>query len=908
MSKKCPNKSSSLWKLMVSKVGERESYRIWMKNNEEIPSEEFINKLKVPGKKKQERIPFQTQYVYFKRQINRIERDLNRLSPNTDEFRYKENELNAAKERLANAINTLDREEFTKMGREQLQWVQNLIDSLPLNPDKRIVDNISTAFEILNTFKDWIGLKDDTGKLREKLFTYISNHNLTSINKAFASQGVNITNELLEENMLKDIRWSAKNWGSLSDSINYIVATIGRIISEAQNKAATANHTLKLAIQKEVDTLKEYASKNNTSLSDIYELMTQTVVREYNGKTTSMLVLAQQYLDGETNPNWTKIQNTPELKHFYDFYQSVLKAAESRLPYSVGKYYVLNKEKTDWKKDLKNSLPSVDNVLFDSFVSNEELLTDAIPDKYRYNIDPSKKSKDLGSGLLEFASYANNHAELNKALPETRLLQEQLKYQQNSDGTVTEREFIDNANPKKSIVGEKSNANQMVETVIDMQLKGKMKDNKTKGIIIGKIRDEEGNIIGNKEVHIEDYIDFGLRWNSLLRIGLSPITAITNVIFGDASNILEAVGGRYFTIGNLHSATNIFRKQIDYINRDRTSNLYKWLDKLNPLQELADYNLAESVQANRKKITKERVLELMYSPQAKGELYLQSRTMVAMLIKEGYMKSDGTNTPEGQKIIDGLDDIKANELTSKVQRVNQLVHGRYTQREAAALSQSVWFRMAMQFRKWIPAAIEGRFGDARFDTRLGIDVEGRYKSAWRNTFHSGSIGNTFENMFLPLIASKKLIDSGQMTETEVYNMRKNVTEAILLFGTLLLVAGLKSGDDDERRRKLRNPWIKAGLTGLNRLSGDLNFFYNPTNIKNMASNAVPMSKLIGDLITIGETLPHAFYLGDYEVKRGSLKNTNKFYSKDIWKVLPGGAPGGQVQRILNHTDILPELN
>ena len=842
---------------------------------------------------------FEPQYVFFKRRINKLKKELDKISPNTDEYTIKETELNNLIEKLNTATEERDKEAYVEMANEYLDWVENLIKNLPDSFDKYQIQDITDAFEILNTFDKFTGLKGRPSELREKLFPYIVKHNLKTINKFDTSKDADgnkiIITEVMVDEQEKDIRSSSGYFGSLSDLYHYIGRTIGSLIKKAQNTASTNNKIIEASIQKEVNKLGEYASKNGMTLEEVYDIFIQV-----NGKGTLVLTQKHEH-DGKLNPNFDKINNTPELKSFYDFYQSTLKAASNKLPYNTGKYYILNKVKSDIKSDWLKIIPS-ESILFDSFVSNEELLQDVVPDQFRNDIPAEKKSRNLGDGLLQFAAYANNHNELSKALPEVRLLQEQLRFKQDADGTVAERSFISSSDPNSAVMAEDSNIYKMVKTHIDMQIKGKMRVNKTKPIKTIPIKSASGEIIGYKQLHVEDIIDKGLRWNSLLRIGLSPITAIANVLFGDVSNIIEAVGGRHFNFKELKSATNIFFKQINYTSNEKTSNLYQWLERLNPLQELADYDLGSNLQSNPKKLTTEKAMEMMYVMQKKGELFLQSRTMIAVLIHDGYMNNDGTNTGKV------LTEDDATQLADKIQRLNQQIHGRYSQREAAALQQSVWYRMVIQFRKWIPAAVESRFGDLKYDNRLQVDVEGRYRSGIRNVFKSGSIGQSFENMFLPLLNSKKAIESGKMTKTEIYNMRKNMIEAVLLTATVLIAASLKSGDDDERRRKLKNPLIKSSLVLLNRISGDINFFYNPKNISNIMGNAASISKLIEDIYKVGMNIPHAFYMGDYEVKRGYLKGSNSFWSQDIEKIIPGFAPAAQIQRIANHTDILQELN
>jgi len=110
-------------------------------------------------------------------------------------------------------------------------------------------------------------------------------------------------------------------------------------------------------------------------------------------------------------------------------------------------------------------------------------------------------------------------------------------------------------------------------------------------------------------------------------------------------------------------------------------------------------------------------------------------------------------------------------------------------------------------------------------------------------------------------------------------MRKMVAEMIMITATVLLTMGLKGGSDEDRKRRLKNPAVKATLTLLNRISGDLTFFYKPASASQVASNIIPMTKLITDMEkAVDYTIRlYPLYLNDWEYKHGSNKGRNKFY-------------------------------
>ncbi len=327
----------------------------------------------------------------------------------------------------------------------------------------------------------------------------------------------------------------------------------------------------------------------------------------------------------------------------------------------------------------------------------------------------------------------------------------------------------------------------------------------------------------------------------------------------------------------------------------------KLLETLNPLRELNDYEQITNVSVG-KKLSLAKLEEIMYYPQKAGEKWIQAKQMVAIMLHEGYLTKDGNLTEKFNK----AEPKELQQLVDKIQRIIDATQGRYSQQDAATLSQEVWYRALSQFRKWLPSFVESRFSTSHYDLRLQTQIEGRYLtlgSKVAGELIKGNFKQAFTNMFLPLISFKQAIKDGNLTESQIANMRKNLFEITLLLGTLLAYGGLKGGDDDKKWRK--KPAVKLGLTLLNRVSGDISTFYSPTQGTQIAKNAIPMTKLIDDLVKVGTVyLPYAFYIGDYNYKRGSNKGYNKEY-KTIRGLIPGVKTFDEVRRIAN-TELMEE--
>lgn len=834
--------------------------------------------------KNQRESAFERQYAFFKRRIAVIRKSLGKMTKEGSEYFEKIAELDRLQEKLETANEEQSHEMFIELGKTVLDSAEGFIQKLEQGDKSVTKKNILFVINTLATFNDFEGLSDKSKELFRRAYPFLSKQALESINK-YATEKGGITQEMIDK-QVADIGTFTASVGALADLANYIARTIGSVIKAAQNRASTMNKKLLSEVQIEVNKLKEYAKANNKTLEEVYNMfITET---EDNIKMIANTIK----VDGEwvANRDFKVISDNPTLLGFYNFYQKLMSESEANLPIKVGKNYIPNIHKTDVKYQLTHLIDKHE-IKFDQFKSNEELYADIVPEQFRGKIPKDKKSRDLGASLLEFAAYSNTFHELSEALPEARLLQAQLEWKQTAQGHVTKREFTKSSDASKRINFEHSNLSKMVSKVIDMQLKGEMAK-KEGAWKVKEIKDAEGNVIGYEQVYVSDVIDLALKYNSMLRIGFSPVTAIANVLFGDVSNIIESIGGRFFGVKDLASATNIFFSQIDYVKNEKTSEVYKWLEALNPLQELDDYNLGENVKL--KKMSTEKLQEYMYAMQKKGELFLQSRTMIAVLIKEGFMDSSGKTTAKGLELLGGKSGItNLEQMSDKIQRLNQMIHGRYSRREAAALQQSVIYRCLIQFRKWIPSALEARFGAKQYDNRLGVEIEGRYRTLWN------------------LVASKEVftnllkMSQGKLSPLEMYNMRKNLTELTILAGTILSYAYLTSGSDEERRKKLKNPGIKLALTLIDRVSGDLSFFYNPKNATNIATNAIPLAKTVKDLFKAIGYIPAAFHYGDesdYEYQAGGLKGSNKFWA-NFNKILIGFKPVQDVYKIFNENSL-----
>ena len=852
------------------------------------------------------------QEVFYKREIGRLKNEINSMIKkglNTDS---KEAELKKIKDGIAELEATKNKQILINLSTDTLNTIEEFINNLS-DPSKKHEalngDRIENILTTLHIFEDFIPTAERSMRLLKDLKPHIKQYVLEHVNKY---SGREVTMEDLEKRDT-DLFVGEKGFGTLADVKNYIGKTIGYLIKDAQGKIERANKVSFNELEKEIEAIEKYASTAGIPKKDIYKIFIQEY-KDRKGKLTT--ILAKEYTsafytaisdtfklptaeEGKAarqalgtwnkekekweprssayiNKDYIKIQNTPALKRYYDYYKKSIAALSEELPVNLNENFIPNlveKSLMDIIKSdksvggkLKEGVMSILDIYDveheeNAFISEEDLLLDTVPLKYIGGISPELKSSDLSSSLLKFMYFTNSYKEMSEILPKTRLLQEQIK----------ESSFIKNTDKSRSIKGEDTNLNSMVESFINMQIKGEMKKDEKLG-----------------DFNYSKYIDFGLKYTSLLRIGLNPFNAITNILVGNIGNIIESVGGRHFSYANYVKAREIFFKEL---GGDSKTN--KLIEIYNPLMELEDYENLNKINIGSNEY-KEKTKALMYAPQRLGEKYLQTSTMIASLLHDKVTTKDGKSISMWEAFDDNgiwkeelmgypLTENMIFKTTNKVQRINQMIHGRYSAKDAAALSQYSLFRMAFQFKKWIPAAIESRVQGRRFDDRLGVDTEGRYHTYMK--FIQLNIAK--------LQGNKEKIESLKFDDTDIYNMRKNMMELVVILSSTLMYIGLGWDDDDKKKG-----WYKFTMNQLDKVSGDMMFFYNPAEMNRNVGNTLPMIKSIGDLIKALKATQYLLGGKNSEYTKGKHANENKAIAAYL-DVTPIAKPIADVIRNFN---------
>ena len=219
---------------------------------------------------KQIESPFEQQFVFFKRRISTLEKQLAVEKKGSEKALKLEARILALSTKLEKAYETQDENTFTELGLSALAEAEDYINKVEAVPSKANKDNLLYAVNILQSFYEFDNLATESRKLFKRAFPLILSHNLKTINQ-FATEGFEITEDMINA-QVRDIGNFKASVGALADLANYIGRTIGSLIKAAQNRASTANKLYKNEVQKHVDALTKYGKENGKTLEQVYDM------------------------------------------------------------------------------------------------------------------------------------------------------------------------------------------------------------------------------------------------------------------------------------------------------------------------------------------------------------------------------------------------------------------------------------------------------------------------------------------------------------------------------------------------------------------------------------------------------------------------------------------------------------
>lgn len=257
-----------------------------------------------------------------------------------------------------------------------------------------------------------------------------------------------------------------------------------------------------------------------------------------------------------------------------------------------------------------------------------------------------------------------------------------------------------------------------------------------------------------------------LKIGSMAQLGMNAIAHTANLLTGGAMTNIEAITGEVFTARQLAAADAELMHHLlpeyalDVGKRIKKSKLALLIDYFDIRQDF------KSRQKNRSFLNRT-ILGQIFGPRLQfigqdiGDLYLYSRTAIAILMGTEVLKRNKNGEYESTSLYDCLEVVPIDpevpeagnklvisegtltlekipvtpefisDVTGKIRFINQKLFGVYNEEDQIMVRRKIVGRFLMQYRDWYPPALRRRFGARTTNLEGGMEVEGFYRTTWR---------------------------------------------------------------------------------------------------------------------------------------------------------------------------------
>ncbi len=359
---------------------------------------------------------------------------------------------------------------------------------------------------------------------------------------------------------------------------------------------------------------------------------------------------------------------------------------------------------------------------------------------------------------------------------------------------------------------------------------------------------------------VSSYITDSLnQYTTAAGLGLNVFSGTTNLIFGLASNVLIAGGGESFNTREMFKGLSIMMGAAT--TKEGREKIATLMEKFQVLKEVnpAAYGGTHSV------------FDKIYFMQKMGEFIIQGNVMVSMMIHD---KTWNNYNSKGEWIgKEAEPDYKA--FAFKVQKEIKFAHGNYDKASPTAIKASMWGRLLMVFRNWIPYSAMNRFGKEYYDKDLQRTKKGRYRT-W-NPLTGGSIGyvSGLKNMLKLSLAGRlsgtQVTELSQVDKANLKTMLREITLASSIYLLTMLLRGMIHDDDDDTDKSIYTYW----LNNAERIDNDLWFFASSQAFEQIIRDPIPAMKTLDNFINLTKATSHWVVGGDDIIHRGYNKGGSK---------------------------------
>lgn len=768
---------------------------------------------------------------------------------------------------------------------------------LTLNKFEKKANNEFTKFKKYNK-----GNLDNVKEYNKDLYELVSSKKFTN---EIDENGIS-SNKLIDTNYYSFV--NKYDLSKYNTALNTMLFEANNILLEKGDKASNKFKALwykentesrdKLEVQDIINSYEKELSKQ-----DFEDWKTRNIkYNEYNDSLEYRGPLSQPKLSKYSNPKYTKIQNTPELKQYYDFLVNTHLESQQMLPISnrIGMQLPSVPKSSFEKLVEKGVVSSAKDWYIKNFKKSEidydiqsrdrnSKIDKVLPINYTNEIPLEDVSLDLIESIMKFRKMSLNFKTVFD-----------IKNEVKAASIVADGRTIEMIDPKglrylsskaKSLGIDKhlessdlGNSAKWMEAFIDMQIYNKMKDEE---YILGVRADKIGDLM--------------MKHTSFTSIGIPNILKSTvNNLQANVQIAIEAWSGEFLNYKDLSIGRHFYASKISDMSKDigkpiSTSFTNQLIDIFDPLQ--GEWLDIYGNKVSGSTLLRHFNLGIGYALQNAGEhqaqvsmlfgmmntIKLNHNNNVITLLDAFEKKEDGTlGLKEGIDnswnpfipVLDESGNITKYEqgsefktFVNKVHAINKRLHGVYNKFDKASIERYTAGRLTMFFRKFVIPGIKKRFKSFGIDEELDNVTEGTYRTLY----------NSITKQTQDLIKFLTL-NENNLTEFQKKNIKRSLVE-LGFISTIFLLSQLLNGYDDEDDSYAYNFLQYEAY----RLNSEMQFYLNPVEFyRVLRTPTVTTTKLEQSLKFIhqvGFPIPYNFEKGQFLINEGFDKNVGEFTKK-----------------------------
>lgn len=610
----------------------------------------------------------------------------------------------------------------------------------------------------------------------------------------------------------------------------------------------------------------------------------RSAYRHYKDRGSSKYIQPKQswYSD-----EYKSIKADPEsaISQIYDMFQEVIEQARDYSTDYIGSSFIPSVEKAFIRKviDTRSAKGIISDVADNLTRPPYERELDhngnpiyKIPLKYTYNLK-GNKSLDLGVVFSLFHHSVLQNQYLGAIENESLLLETALE--------VTDFLRIDAMGNIK-----------MNEGVAEILPQGSSEQKKTIDLFrshlnnaIYQVTDQTTNFqVG--DVSLNKLVDRMMQWFSLSKIGLNPFTGFSNLFGGKIMLYSLAARTKHFDIKDVAKA--------DVLLTTRNTNAYAAIKFFDILASNTTHKKARQLTMN--KLDKLFSTDTLYAMMRAGEKVGQYSALIAYLnantLNEDGIpvrKTDPSQTSilemfeevDGKIQVRGLSEEGFNTVRERSRGFTLEILGSLSERDSLAITNQLYGRAVLQFKRWMLPMGRLRFGDLAYNQNLDEFDEGRVRRVVFDLIANRSVkvaSSIVAGMFTknpnatlrevimqnykqhitknPQFA--KLLSEDAYIEMYMKNLKAMMTDLVMIGATVL---ALKGFDDDNKELNTNQ---RAASQIVKRMLGkgltEITFWYDVDSFSQLLSkNVVPVIGLVDEVRDlIVESTKSLFTLGE----------------------------------------------